>query len=59
MRTSRRTDLVAADPADDAVLERAQELGLHLERQLADLVEEHRAAGGGLEDAAPRRRRRR
>ena len=37
-------DLRAADAADLALLERAQQLRLQLERQLADLVEEQRAA---------------
>src|SRR5205814_822616 len=40
-----------AEPADLAVDEDAQELHLELERQLADLVEEQRAAVGGLEQA--------
>ena len=51
--------LRAADAADLALLERAQQLGLQLERQLADLVEEERAAVRLLEAAdAPRLRRR-
>ena len=43
--------LGAADAAHLARLERAQELRLQLERQLADLVEEERAAVGALEGA--------
>ena len=49
----------AAEPAHHARLERAQQLRLQLERQLADLVEEERAAVGALEgagDAGDRRR---
>ena len=42
-----------ADAADLAGLEGAQELGLELGRQLADLVEEEGAAGGLLECADP------
>ncbi len=41
----------AADAADRAVLERAEQVGLELERELADLVEEERAVGG-LEEVA-------
>src|SRR5262249_62026548 len=40
-----------------ALLEHAEELGLDLERHLADLVEEERAAVGELEAAGPRRHR--
>ena len=43
--------LHAADALELALLERAQELHLHLERDLADLVEEQRAAVGELEAA--------
>src|SRR5579859_2313268 len=39
----------AADPPDLAVAERPQELGLQIERKLADLVEEQRASVGALE----------
>src|SRR5690606_36096431 len=39
------------DPVDGAVLDRAQQLRLQGERQLADLVEEQRPAAGGLETA--------
>ena len=53
MRASNGDLRVAADRAHLALLERAQELRLHLERQLADLVEEERAA------ASPARRGRR
>ena len=41
--------LGAADAHELALLEHAQQLDLHLERQLADLVEEQRAAVGQLE----------
>ena len=41
----------AADPAELALLEDPQELGLEIERQLAQLVEEHGAAVGQLEGA--------
>ena len=43
------TRLRLADAADLARLERAKELRLELERELADLVEEHGAAVGRLE----------
>ena len=39
----------AADALDLALLNRAQQLGLQVEPQVADLVEEERAAGGELE----------
>ena len=42
-----------ADALVLAVLQHAQQLRLHLERQLADLVEEQRAVGGVLEDSRP------
>ncbi len=45
---------VAADAAKLARLEDAQELGLHVEREIADFVEEHRAALGELERALAR-----
>ena len=54
MRTSTRTRAVAADALELALLQHAQELRLQLERELADLVEEERAAVGELE--APVRR---
>ena len=41
--------LDAADALDLALLDRAQQLGLQVEAQVADLVEEQRAAGGQLE----------
>ena len=41
----------AAQPLELPGLEHAQQLGLHLERQLADLVEEERRAVGELEAA--------
>ena len=44
---------LGADRADLALLQRAQELGLELDRHLADLVEEQRAAVGLLEQALP------
>ena len=44
-----------AEALDLAVLQHAQELRLELERQLADLVEEERAAIGQLEAAGLRR----
>ena len=50
-RTFTLRGLRLADAADLARLERAQQLRLELERQLADLVEEHRAAVGRLEGA--------
>ena len=39
--------VVLAEPADDAILEDAQQLHLGFERRVVDLVEEDRAAGGG------------
>ena len=47
---------LAADRAHLAVLQDAQELGLHAERHLADLVEEERAAVGHVEETRARRR---
>ena len=43
--------LLPADRLDAALLERAQQLRLQIDRQLADLVEEQRAAVGALERA--------
>ncbi len=43
----------AAHPLVLTFLEHAEELALHGRRQLADLVEEQRAAGGQLEAPAP------
>ena len=40
-----------AERVDFLVLEEAQQLGLHVEADVADLVEEQRAAGGGADDA--------
>jgi hypothetical protein len=44
-----RRRLVGADAADLAALERAQQLRLEVERQLADLVEKQRPAVGRLD----------
>ena len=52
-----RDVLVAADGAHRPLLQRAEELRLHLERELADLVEEQRAAGCVGEEAHARRLR--
>ena len=43
--------LGAADPLEPLVLEHPQQLGLHAQRQVADLVEEERPAVGELEPA--------
>ena len=43
--------LLSADPLERAVLEHAQQPHLRVERQLANLVEEQRAAVGALEPA--------
>ena len=51
--------VVAADGPDAALLERAQQLRLERERQVADLVEEERAAVRLDEQARARRRARR
>jgi hypothetical protein len=48
-RTSTTVGARAADALDLAGLDRAQELGLRLEREVADLVEEERAGVGELE----------
>ena len=50
-RTSTAIGCVAADAARSALLEHAQQLRLHRRRQLADLVEEERAAVRRLEAA--------
>ena len=53
---------VAADRADQVLLQHAQQLDLQAHRHVADLIEQQRAAFGGLEQAAMiagRRRRRR
>ena len=49
--------LAAADPLELALLQHAQQLDLHVERQVADLVEKQRAAVGQLEPAGPTRHR--
>ena len=46
--------MVVAEPFDFAFLQHPQQLGLSAERQLADLVEEDRAAVGALELADAR-----
>ena len=51
--------LRGAEPLERAFLQHAQELGLQVEREIADLVEKQRAAVGQLEATLPRRRRRR
>ena len=57
MRTSTLLRLRRADAPDLALLERAQQLRLQVERQLAELVEEQRAAVGLLEQAGARHHR--
>ena len=54
-----RNRLVRPDRHHLALLERGQQLGLEVKRQIADLVEEQGAVVGGLEaaDAVARRRR--
>ena len=42
-----------ADALERALLQHAQQLGLQLERDLGDLVEEQRALAGELEPAGP------
>ncbi len=54
-----RDRLVRADRHHLALLERGQQLGLQMKRQIADLVEEQGAVVGGLEAARSGRRRRR
>ena len=49
--------LAAADALELALLQHAQQLDLHLQRQVADLVEEQRAAVGQLEAPEPARHR--
>src|SRR5262249_52755940 len=49
--------LVAANPAELLGLEHPQELRLHVERELADLVQEQRPALRQLERPLPRRHR--
>ena len=48
---------VAADPLETSLLQHPQQLHLHLQRHVADLVQEQRAALGELEAAEPRRQR--
>ncbi len=50
-RTSTVERLVLADAADLAAFQHPQQLGLHRLGQLADLVEEDRAAVGDFEQA--------
>jgi hypothetical protein len=52
MRTSHRDLLLAAHRADAACFQRAQQRGLQRQRQLADLVEEQRAALG-IDEQSP------
>ena len=59
MRTSTVSVFVPADALERAVLQHAQQPHLRRERQLADLVEEQRAAVGALEPTLARARRRR
>ena len=49
MRTSHSDGVVAADALVDALLQHAQQLHLHRQAHVADLVEEQRAALGDLE----------
>ena len=49
--------LVAADALEAAFLQHPQQLDLHLQRHVADFVEEQRAAFGKLEAAQPRGQR--
>jgi hypothetical protein len=51
MRTLTRTVLVAADALEAALLQHAQQAHLHGGADVADLVEEERAAVGQLEAA--------
>ena len=51
MRTSTGTSRRLAHRADGLLLDHAQQLDLHVQRQVGDLVEEQRAALGGLEQA--------
>ena len=51
-----RDALGATDSLDLAAIDRAQQLRLHVEGELADLVEEQRASRGRLEGTRPRRR---
>ena len=51
MRTSTLNGRRLAERADFAGLEEAEELRLEVEAELADFVEEQRAAAGGADDA--------
>ena len=51
IRTCTEIVLLLADPLKLAVLQERQELGLRLERHVADLVQEQAAAVGNLEPA--------
>ena len=57
MRVSTRIGARAAEPLDLPFLEHAQQLDLHVERQVADLVEEDRRVVGELEAADLARQR--
>ena len=52
-RTSTLRGVAAAHPADLALLQHPQQLGLELERQVADLVQQQRALVGQLEEPRP------
>jgi hypothetical protein len=49
--------LAPADPLEEVVLKKAQELDLQVHRQFADFVEEQRAAGGQFHPALARAKR--
>ena len=53
MRTSTGISVACADRAHRLFLDHAQQLHLHVQRQIGDLVEEQRAAFGGLERGRP------
>ena len=59
MRTSTATLVSLPTGRNVALLQHAQQLHLQVQRQLADLVEEERAAVGAAEAAGRGRRRRR
>ena len=48
---------IAADPLETALLQHAQQLDLHLQRHVADLIEEQRAALGEFEASEAGRQR--
>ena len=54
IRTSTVSGVRLAERMDFVVVEEAQQLGLDVEAEVADLVEEQRAAGGGADDAGER-----